>query len=57
MTERTAYILKVRQLAVGVAQAYVEAMRLAPARSGGERGVERRTQNVDRTLGCARALQ
>jgi glycyl-tRNA synthetase alpha chain len=26
VTERTAYILKVRQLAVGVAQAYVQAM-------------------------------
>jgi glycyl-tRNA synthetase alpha chain len=29
VTERTAYILKVRQLAVGVAQAYVEAMSAA----------------------------
>jgi glycyl-tRNA synthetase alpha chain len=27
VTERTAYILKVRQLAVGVAQAYLEAMK------------------------------
>ena len=27
VTERTAYILKVRQLAVGVAQAHVEAMK------------------------------
>jgi glycyl-tRNA synthetase alpha chain len=37
VTERTAYILKVRQLAVGVAQAYVEAMKrpAAPAADGG----------------------
>jgi len=33
VTERTAYILKVRQLAIGVAQAYVEAMKPRP---GGE---------------------
>lgn len=32
VTERTAYILKVRQLAVGVARAYVDAM--TPAATG-----------------------
>ncbi len=35
VTERTAYILKVRQLAVGVAQAYVEAMSAATSAGSG----------------------
>ena len=34
VTERTAYILKVRQLAVGIAKAYVES--IAPPAVGGE---------------------
>jgi glycyl-tRNA synthetase alpha chain len=34
VTERTAYILKVRQLAVGIARAYVDAM-TPPADAGG----------------------
>jgi glycyl-tRNA synthetase alpha chain len=34
VTERTAYILKVRQLAVGVAQAYVEGQKAAGAAAG-----------------------
>ena len=38
VTERTAYILKVRQLAVGVAQAYVEAMKPASAAGRNEAG-------------------
>jgi glycyl-tRNA synthetase alpha chain len=36
VTERTAYILRVRQLAVGIARAYVDSLGGAPVAAGGE---------------------